>query len=482
MKQQFIKIIRHPFLKVGMLTTLAGLIILIFYLSVANIMAIRKEKKIEQDLEAFASQFPPADFNDTANQIRQLTPKLGFGLWGLSSEAKTQFSDEQLNIEIAERDRQAWEKISESLKDYLNQQFSTLDDAIIPPPKELQDYLSQHAETIEAIRDIVLNQPSPVWWSDITPILEGDYSFALPSYLNIINLQKILALDILEKQRQGNTEAAIAMLEVSWKLTEDLQDNPYLIGQLVNLISKRYLSGTIRKLDRLPEPWQQRLVEHDYQETVLTSLEGEFFGQFNGMRNQFGLEPYQLFETVELFSQDSATTNEESPESKNTWFWQLLTPAIKSYFRLAAVDLYEVEMPLLEKFRSQDHNICQSDRINIDEQLAAWWNPLGQIAAPSFLSQVTKAQKYMLDLELTQKILQVKEEAAKTEKWPETVDNLESDICPGFTWVYQVAEDGTMSLSLSQEPDWQADRLENNRGLPLTYRDRTISQSKPSAN
>jgi hypothetical protein len=54
--------------------------------------------------------------------------------------------------------------------------------------------------------------------------------------------------------------------------------------------------------------------------------------------------------------------------------------------------------------------------------------------------------------------------------------------CPGFTWVYQVAEDGTMSLSLSQEPDWQADRLENNRGLPLTYRDRTISQSKPSAN
>jgi membrane-anchored glycerophosphoryl diester phosphodiesterase (GDPDase) len=88
MKQQLINIIRHPFLKVGMLTTLAGLIILIFYLSLANIMAIRKEKKIEQDLEAFASQFPPADFNDTANQIRQLTPKLGFGLWGLSSESE----------------------------------------------------------------------------------------------------------------------------------------------------------------------------------------------------------------------------------------------------------------------------------------------------------------------------------------------------------------------------------------------------------
>jgi len=60
--------------------------------------------------------------------------------------------------------------------------------------------------------------------------------------------------------------------------------------------------------------------------------------------------------------------------------------------------------------------------------------------------------------------------------------NLESAISPIFTWVYQVAENGTMSLSLSQEPDWQADRLENNRGLPLTYRDRTISQAKPSAN
>jgi hypothetical protein len=104
---------------------------------------------------------------------------------------------------------------------------------------------------------------------------------------------------------------------------------------------------------------------------------------------------------------------------------------------------------------SKQHNICLSDlaaSATIDTT-PAWWNIPGQTIAPNFLNQPRKATHYMLDLELTQKILQVKALAAKTGKWPQSVPNMESEICPGFEWVYQVSPDGTMSISLSEQPE-----------------------------
>ncbi|MEQ9487067.1 hypothetical protein [Coleofasciculus sp. F4-SAH-05] len=51
---------------------------------------------------------------------------------------------------------------------------------------------------------------------------------------------------------------------------------------------------------------------------------------------------------------------------------------------------------------------------------------------------------------------------------------MESEICPGFEWVYQVSPDGTMSISLSEQPEWLTERIENNSALPLTYSTRRI--------
>lgn len=83
----------------------------------------------------------------------------------------------------------------------------------------------------------------------------------------------------------------------------------------------------------------------------------------------------------------------------------------------------------------------------------------------------------MLDLELTQKILQVKALAAKTGKWPASVPEMKSSICPEAKWLYRVAPDGTMSLSFSEKPKWLEERLKY-KGLPFTYSDKTPPQLK----
>lgn len=36
----------------------------------------------------------------------------------------------------------------------------------------------------------------------------------------------------------------------------------------------------MRKVDRLPVQWQQRLLERDYRESILTSLQGEYLSKF----------------------------------------------------------------------------------------------------------------------------------------------------------------------------------------------------------
>jgi hypothetical protein len=70
----------------------------------------------------------------------------------------------------------------------------------------------------------------------------------------------------------------------------------------------------------------------------------------------------------------------------------------------------------------------------------------------------------MLELELTQKVLQVKEMAATEGKLPESLPNAESAVCPGYQWVYEVSGDKS-SLSLTPTPTLG----EDSKALPLIY-------------
>ncbi|MEG4288593.1 hypothetical protein Q5692_07220 [Microcoleus sp. C2C3] len=141
------------------------------------------------------------------------------------------------------------------------------------------------------------------------------------------------------------------------------------------------------------------------------------------------------------------------------WF----KPAIEPYVRFCAIDTYQVYKRSLAA--SRQHNFCASDSVTVDD--LAWWNYMGG-ASTAFPRQTSKAAQSMLNLELTQKILQVKALAAKAGKWPPSVPEMKSSICRGAKWVYRVAPDGTMSISFSEKPKWLEERLKSNIALPFT--------------
>lgn len=132
-----------------------------------------------------------------------------------SEDTKSKFAQHIAKIAIDPSDRKSWEAIKPKLNKYLDAQIIKPSSEIAPPPPELQQYLKANAKTIAQIQEVVSRKGAPVRKMNLDPVLEGDFAFPLPSYLGIVQLQKVLALDILEKQRNGQTKAARSMLETT---------------------------------------------------------------------------------------------------------------------------------------------------------------------------------------------------------------------------------------------------------------------------
>ncbi|AFZ05603.1 hypothetical protein Osc7112_1047 [Oscillatoria nigro-viridis PCC 7112] len=441
----------------GSAVGLAGL--LAVWIVGGNYIASVQEKEIEQDLAAYAQRFPKTEPNDAALKLGPSLAKVGLVDWG---------------------------SFSQELNQYLDAEIAKPNDTVNPPPEKLQRYLASKQTALAKLRQqVLINNEVPHWGTDITWILEGDMTAPLPAYLWQVNFQKLLALDILEKYRKGQTEAAAEMLEVSWKINQPLTESPLLISQLVGLIVTKYPAGVMRKVDRLPAQWQQRLLERDYRESVLTSLQGEYLSKFK-FSQDFAwkyswssiLEASDPFSGLGILSLFQTETNYPPTLKDKILDWTLshvlvwFKPVIKPYVRFCAIDTYHAYKRSLAASRQQ--NFCASDSAPAKD--FAWWNYIGRTST-NLPSQTSKAAKSMLDLELTQKILQVKALAAQTGKWPASVPDMKSSICPGSKWLYRVAPDGTMSISFSEKPKWLEERLKY-KGLPFTYSDKTPPQLK----
>lgn len=433
--------------------------ILAFWMIGGNLLADYLEKDIKQEIEEYAKQFPYTEPNDSALKLEAiLEKKMGIGVFGVSPYQGVYkiatYTEKHPDFNVSESARNDFENIKEKLTEYLEAQIAKPNDKIDAPPAELQRYLASQADGLAAIKEHLLNNQIPQW--EQIDLSVADYDIALPSYLSLANLQKIMALDILEKTRLGKNQEALEMLEVSWKIKKSLSNDYTLIGQLVALIIGNYQTGVIRKLDNILPEWQQRLLEHDYRQSILKSIEGEFIMIFNVVN--YILDKIDSGDWEYLYE-------EYEEEDKLTYLIVRLYPLSRPYIRFITINTYDVWKQSIALFPTK--NICLSTKIPDIHQ--AWWN-INPILT-SFLEQEFKAAKYMVELELTQKILQVKELAAKQGKWPDSLPNPESSFCPGYRWVYQVSEDGEMSISLNKKPEWAKDRT-----LPLTYRDKTIPQ------
>jgi len=418
-------------LKIFLIATLTIFGVGALGLIIANSLASEPEKSIESDRQQFLGQFPESATNESAEELEKLALPLGLDLVKMPDEEEAAISESQ---------KQAFEEIKEELDKYLDGAVAQTSERIEAPPEKLQRYLETNAATLEALSDYVLKEETPQWEIDTTWIATGDMSIPLPNWFGLLSLEKILVLDALQKSRQGRNEEAIARFAASWKIRQSLDGRPELIAQAVNAAVLRLQGGVLRQFEEVPPQWQQRLVERDVIGEMITAIEAEFLFVYGAINNS---DYWELEGNEALFSN---------------------SPIGKTYARWSAIDTYHSSnslLPVLEK-----SNACSfdSEAIAPSFQQPAWWNILGQVAQPNLSSSWKRAGRIMLELELTQKILQVKEMAAKEGKLPESLPNTESAVCPGYQWVYEVSGDKS-SLSLTPTPSLG----EDNKALPLVY-------------
>ena len=401
-------------------------------LTIANVLADNQEKSIESDRQQFFSQFPDSDSNQSAMELKKLALPLGLNLVGLPDRE---------DAGISETQKQAFEEIKEELDSYLEEAVAQTSDRIEPPPEKLRRYLAANRGTLEAIVSHALKEDVPEWEIDLAWMAAGDLTTPLPHWQGLVDLDKILALDALEKSRQGRNDEAMASFTAAWKIRQSLDGRPEAIALVLNAIALRLQAGVLRQLDRVPAEWQQRLVERDLTREMLGAIQGDFLYAY--------IATSKVGDSEELVGEEAAF---------------LKSPVGKTYLRWSAIDVYNSSNSLPEVLEKTD--VCSFDEEAMARSLqpVGRWNIWEQIAQPIFWVHWESAGRIMLELELTRKILQVKEIAAKEGKLPESLPNTESAVCPGYQWVYEVSGERS-SLSLTPAPTLG----EDDRALPLIY-------------
>lgn len=417
--------------------------LLVLWLVGGNLLAGQLEKQINQGWADFAHRFPKTDLNNSALKLQELTAQEGIGpLFGTKETSK--------RFPTSEKNRQAFEKINKELGQYLETQLENPTNKVEVPPESLRRYLASQSANLAAIRTHVLNSEIPRWPLDVN---QWNFSYPLPSFLGMVNLQKILALDMLEKNRLQETKEVLDTLEVAWKLNQSVREYPSLIGSLVSIIVDNYLVGEVRKIKEIPTDWQgriTRLVKEDYPQSFSTSLKGEF------------LTTARSWLTSPLWKWTDAPPRP---------FAKVLDALQRPYLRFSVVDYWRKETRGLHELPKQDFCNFDSEAFEHNHQLsAAWWNILGQ--APILWNQWIKMWRKLIEWELTQKVLQVKEIAAKQGNWPQQVPGIEASVCRDRKWIYQVFPDGTMSISFSKPPSWWPKQKQGTLILPLSYSDK----------
>jgi hypothetical protein len=398
-----------------------------------NWWARQQENQSQQQWQALTAQFAHRGANQAALQLEALSASLGINLLGIKSDRPQPSPAEIKQVELIHQDLQA----------FLERQLEDATNAVEPLPQRLQNYLKVHATQLEAIRRQGLAGEMPQWdvampYPDVTQVR--------PNFAGFVKLQRLLLVDALEKYQLGQTEAAIASLEASWRLNQALRDRPELMSQTVALIVAKTQAGTLRKMDRLPPVWPQRLIEHDYRQSFLVALNWESWlvGDLIRKRNLLA----------------------EPSHSRLPRLWHSIR---QPYFRLAALD---AASKMRQAYRSlPQQNSCLFDAhtfdMDLDTSLAAW-NREREVTLFGFAQQWRTAGFLMVDLELTQKVLKTKAAIAN----PQTASRIThrpSLVCPQAKWIYRVSPEQGWSLTFSQTLERPAQEVKG-LVLPLTYR------------
>ena len=415
-----------------------------FVLFRTGVQARRAAVEMDAAAAVFLAQFSQQPQNAAAKRFDRLAADLGF----VPNSANGLL---RVNI-TAEQD---YREVEGLLDEFLQLQAASLLPATVSMPAELTQYLNDYNVPLAAIQTELLEREAPLWEVDFERMSETRYS--MPGFLNALNVQKLLLLSVVVHYRSGQIAQMERALEASWRLNQAIATRSDLVSQLLVSLTTEKQAGILRHIDAMPaefyETWQVRFGEASQRGTAALA---------NGLQFDAWLQYTTLQGSL---SRMTGGASKKSPSidasvdlvsTLSYWF----SPAY--YFSLSNVDTNAASQRALERLSRLD--LCEVTRSEVLRQLdlekTAVWNKT-VVPSETLARRWKDAGDRALAIELTQKVLLVKQ-LAQSDQWTEAMPDLRSEVCPGKSWVYEVDDDGTASLSFSIQMDSKA-------LVPLTY-------------
>ena len=269
--------------------------------------------------------------------------------------------------------------------------------------------------------------------------------------MNTRNTQKLLLVSAIDYYQHNQPDQMVAALEASWRLNQAVSHRPDLISQVSASAVSEYQAGLLRHLNGVPSSWQARLAQQAEQQSVI-----------NGVRFDVWLQYESLQKSLSLATTSASATSSISVKrlSNSLAYW--FSPV--HYFNLTNIDAAQTAHRALDRLSTLDP--CSTTQAEAEAMLAkevtAQWNT-ALAPVPAVLARRWKvAGDRTLALELTQKVLQAKQQAQATGQWPDSLPNTASIACPKEHWIYQREDNNTITISLSTQ-------LMPAPSLPLSY-------------
>ncbi len=364
--------------------------------------------------------------NNIATKINQITTsELGIALIDNPNQESS----------ISEEESEELNRINEQIN-ILIEDFKTKPEKINAKiPQNLSSYLAKKQTAISKISHLLLTNESSLLDIDMNSLKRGDPSEPLPAFLSTVYLSNIFLIDAIDKYQKGNTQGMLISLEASWIISQSLHKHPILMSQLVSIINYRKQLQVMRQMNNLPSHWQQKLISLNLRESMMDGLNAEVFYWF-------------------------AVINRD----KN--FPDTISKDTKMIRRWLTIDNYRTTQEIYNSLNHQKNNACN---IDFTEFTNEYLNKKGYTMSAESVygeslyyhaSQLEKAYHLMLEAEMTQKVLQIKDNNHQALNV-----NLNSKVCPDRNWVYTKLPNNKWSISLNKQPNWK----QNSAKEPLIY-------------
>jgi hypothetical protein len=354
--------------------------------------------------------FPRQEDDEAAKQVVEMARSLGIDMARPKPGAPISLPPEP------------YRSVAEAVGSYIATELVSPEDRTGPAPGVLRDFLEARVGELEALVVFLAGRREPpVWFSAVSLGPEAP----IPNLLGQIRLQKLLIADCLYASHRGRPEDAERILLASWILNASIRDRADLISQLIGMGVARMQSGVARRL-YLRAPWRDRFADHDYRASLLKALEVDAAGRFSILPRG----P----------SQSDRAMRADYLDLSRAYLMSLRdAPVADGRFVPAAPEEQTGESP---------------------------GNLLARIAMPNLAEAVRRADRLMVDAELTDRILEARERKAIVGHWATEMPRDEASRMPGARWMYSVGSDGRLTVSLSRELKWE---VESGLILPLCH-------------